>query len=614
MSNKLATEILKFAHTVTPLPTETEANGQELFVNWGDNNLYPNFLLELFKTVPLHQSIVSSKNDYLKGDGLVEKATGKPLTVKISYNDTPEVFANKITFDYCIFGWFTVGVLYNRMGKAVAVYHIPANHVRSNRAKSKFWVCDEWSNTRGNIQSYGAFKPGVNKELTPKVYTFTSYVPSANNVYPSIRYESAIINMVTERLINDFGKNNLEEGFSASHIISFFKGLPNSEAGKLFTQKVKAAYSGTKGAKYLIDFNNPPTQQSPAAEVKVTAIDSPDYSAKLDATHKINETNILTAHQAPSRALFGIEQAAGLNGNDLENAYTIFKKVFIAPNRNDIEAGLNILFTAIGFPVVEFKDSGSALPKNLSDATKEKVFFIDELREIEGKAPLPNGEGQKLLEVKAPVAAPAQFSIVKSKGRILTGEDFEQVKDFGTSRDDYEVIAKADFCSHTVKEEFRLQELKFDDARDVENWLLENETDGKTVSQIRAEIRKDLGIELTTSELTLTIKNLTDAGIIGDKEPAKKSKTRDVQIVYEYDIRPGYGKKLITTSRGFCVKLIENNRYYSREDIQKMSAIFGYDVFKHCGGWYQKPGTDEAVDHCRHFWKQVRVIKKKTND
>jgi len=498
---------------------------------------------------------------------------------------------------------------------AVAVYHIPANHVRTNKSKSKFWVCDDWSKA-AQVFDYEEYKEGKNKDLQPKIYTFTSYVPSASNVYPSIRYESAIINMVTERLINDFGKSNLEEGFSAAHIISFFKGLPNTKAGQDFTDKVKRAYSGVKGAKYIIDFNNPPTDTSPAAPVKVEEVFSPDYSAKLDGIHKQNETNILSAHQASSRALFAIEQAAGLNGNDLENAYAIFKRVYVIPNRNDVESGLNKLFKSIGFPEIEFKDSGSALPKNLSDASKEKVLTIDELREIDGKPPLPNGEGAKLLEVKAPVANPGvTFSVNEkpAKGRTLTDEDFEKVKDLGFNRDEFSVLDSLDFHVHTP-EDARKAQLYFDDAQDIEDYILENDIKDKSVSEIRAAIRKDLGIQVTTQELTNKIKALTEAGVIGDKEPVKKSSTRDVRVLYEYKVRPGYGADLIDTSRGFCVKLIKNNRLYERSDIQKMSAIFGYDVYKHCGGWYKKPGSDEAESHCRHEWKQIRVIKKATND
>ncbi|SFW53189.1 hypothetical protein, partial [Chitinophaga sancti] len=74
------------------------------------------------------------------------------------------------------------------------------------------------------------------------------------------------------------------------------------------------------------------------------------------------------------------------------------------------------------------------------------------------------------------------------------------------------------------------------------------------------------------------------------------------------------GDILIPTSRGFCIKLVENNKYYSREDIQTMSGIFGYDVFTHCGGFWKHAGTDSTKVHCRHKFQQVMLKRKNTTN
>lgn len=660
----------KFAKTVTPLPIERAANGSESYVNWGDRNEYPNFLLELYDTVPLHQSIINSKVDYLIGEGMTDKSTGKPMDKMFTTKDTPAQFAQKVAFDLTIFNWFAVGVQYNVFGKPILLFHIPGNHVRTNKAKSKFWISDDWAASTSKQMSYGAFKPGINKDLETKVFLYSSYTPSIAKVYPSIKYKSAIVNMVTEAIITQFNKNDLEGGFSAAHIINFFKGIPGDKQANEFQEKFEEAYSGEKGGKWIINFNQPPTNQTPAAPITVETVQSPDYSTKLDGINKKNETNILTAHQAPSRALFGIEQAAGLNGNDLENAFSIFSNVWVKNNRNNLEDGLNSIFKHIGIPEVEFKSSGFVLPKNLSDATKEKVYTKNELRAIDGLPAIPDGdtpievtspnsislntggeqsqgggemavgtltalsdlvsnttmtpEQKKNMLIIAFKLKPEDAELLAgtttgtispsaigafSKGRVLTEADFELVKDLGICRTDFSVLDETDFSA----EDFRRVELYFDDAEDIERYLLENDTEGMTVSEIRAAIRKELGITVTTKELTTKINRLTEAGVIGDKQPEKKSITRDVKVLYQYEVRPGYGAEIIATTRGFCRKVIGNDRYYSREDIQQMSSIFGYDVFKHCGGWYQKPGSDEAESQCRHQWKSVRVIKKQNN-
>ena len=599
-----------FARTITPLPYEREQAGIDNMMYWGDGNTYPNFLLELYHNVPLHQSIVNSKVDYIIGDGLIDKATGEPFKGRVSKKDTASKLAYKCVFDYVLGNFIAMYVEYNIFGKPILCEHIPFNYVRMNKSRNKFWISDDWFSRTTNQLSYDVYKPGTNPDKLTKVYIYVPYVPSANITYPAVRYGSAINNMVTERILVDFCKNDLDDGFSAAHVISFFKGLPTSEQGQQFAEKVKAAYSGAKGAKYIIDYNNPPTNQTPAAPTQVATIDSPDYSAKLDFANKKNETNILAAHQAPSRALFGIEQAAGLNGNDLENAYAIFSKTYINTSRSNVEEALNTIFKDLGFGEVEFKSSCSFLPKNLSDATKEKVYTIDELRAIDGLPPKADGTGGVSVEQPKQVVAGQAFSLVtpKPKGRILTDEDFEKVKHLGVSRADFDLLDEG-IDTPLTPEGFRNIQMQFDDAADIENWMLENDLEGKTTAQIRAAIRKELGISATTAEIESKLTKLRNAKVIGD-EPEKKSLTRDVKVLYEYKVRPGFGAALIPGSRGFCKKLIGNDRYYTREDIAAMSAIFGYDVFKHCGGWYYNPKTEEAENQCRHEWKTVRVIKK----
>lgn len=54
------------------------------------------------------------------------------------------------------------------------------------------------------------------------------------------------------------------------------------------------------------------------------------------------------------------------------------------------------------------------------------------------------------------------------------------------------------------------------------------------------------------------------------------------------------------SSRPFCKKMLELNRFYTRTDIQEMSQFLGYDVMRRAGG-----------DGCRHEWVSQIVTKKR---
>ena len=52
-------------------------------------------------------------------------------------------------------------------------------------------------------------------------------------------------------------------------------------------------------------------------------------------------------------------------------------------------------------------------------------------------------------------------------------------------------------------------------------------------------------------------------------------------------------------SRPFCKKMLALNRFYTRQDIQKIAQFLGYDVMRRVGG-----------DGCRHEWVSHIVQKK----
>ena len=96
--------------------------------------------------------------------------------------------------------------------------------------------------------------------------------------------------------------------------------------------------------------------------------------------------------------------------------------------------------------------------------------------------------------------------------------------------------------------------------------------------------------------------------VSGKTPPEIKSAFPNFIIRYSYEVRPGEGPELLPTSRPFCQKMVKLDRFYSRQDIQKVSGILGYNVFERVGGYWNDGGVIKK--HCRHFWKANIVIKK----
>jgi hypothetical protein len=622
--SEFRTDIINFSRTITPLPREIrQSTSDENYIKYGDNNLYANFLLSLFSSVPLHKSICLSKVNYILGDGVVTKADGKPAKFDINAVDSFEQVVRKIVQDFIIFNTFVLEVQYDVLhNKPLSLNHIPANHLRSNKSKTKFWISDEWE-LRRNVLSFDRWKKGVNEDKKSKIFVFQGYVPSANNVYADVSYNSAITNMLTEILIQDFAKSSLEDGFSPSTVLSFFKGTPTDEQAREFERKLTTDFAGANGKKFLINYNDAGSEKG----LQVDTISASDYAANLAEIKKQNTEAILTAHQATSPLLFGVADGGnsiGGNGNEIEKAYQIFKSVYVKDKRNEIESALNNLLSDFGLPEVEFKDRTNLVSPELDPATRQRVLLIDELRAIDFRQPLPGGEGQKLLTItkagNPDSNSNANFEEANTypTGRKLTGDDFEKIKHLGTHRGEYSVLSSLEAATHS-REDFKKAELKFDDDKDVEDYLLKTSINGKSLSEIKAGIKKELGISITTGDLSNRIKALTGANLIKSDivdgavtaSPVASPNANTVQVMYEYKKRDDVGgADLLPTSRDFCVKLIENDRLYTRSEIQSMSTIFGYDIMQHAGGWWFNKDTNRAENQCRHFWNMVRAIRK----
>lgn len=199
----------------------------------------------------------------------------------------------------------------------------------------------------------------------------------------------------------------------------------------------------------------------------------------------------------------------------------------------------------------------------------------------------------------------------------LSEEDFEKIKDMGIIADEFEFIDDGEFI--TSKEDFRRIELQFETNQDIADYILKNDVSGMSLKDLKTAIRKDLGVSITQSELKSTLESITKSGVakvnvsddtIQVEKPKQEQPKRQFEVMYKYQVRDGLGEPIIETTRPFCRRLIENSKLYTREEIQTMSSIFGYDIFSYGGGWYHNPETNSTTSFCRHQFKSKTVSRK----
>ncbi|WP_312745926.1 hypothetical protein [Sphingobacterium multivorum] len=614
-NNSINIKVENFARFITPLPIEPKQSNADKHVNWGEDNLYPNFLIDIADKSSLHGSILNSKSNYIYGDGLIDKKSGEFLEeIQVNEDDSLSELIKKCINDLVYFNAFAVEVTFNQLGEPYSYYHVPFQHVRLNNSKTTFFVNKDWKNTPRTVLSYPKYFPKSNDTTEPKIFYFNSYNVSVNNTYPTPDYK-CIESAVTDMLVTTLFKNSVANGFSLTKVVKKFDGKINEEQKRIATKKFKDIFSGAEGENMLIEFNSPQEKG-----MEIDTIEADDYASKLIEVIKKTERNILSAHQATSSILFGIEKEGSLgNATELENAYQLFKNNYVKDKRIEIVNAFNKLFQADDrMPIIDLKDKEKLFKPELDSATKEKIMTVNELRSEAGLEPLDDGD--KLLTTNQVLLSANQaFSSDKKKdddeieSYSATIEDFEKVKHLGTNKEEFIVIGKAKFsgCGH----------YHFASSyNSIEEYLLDNKIEGMTLDEIAIKIGNELNQNISKQEVQNAIELLKNAGLISAKTntanniihtaPSSIANANKIEVYYDYQKRDeADGNSIIPTTRHFCEAVINSNKYYSASDIQKFSSAFGYNVMEHCGGYWKNKKTGVVNKYCRHEWVPVKVYK-----
>lgn len=588
---------LSFGQHITPLPTQKakgNRKGNDVMIFYGDQNLYPNFLLELYNDSPIHKGVINSKVDYVLGEKIVYKNSDQEADFKVNSEDSINDLFRKITKDFIIFNYYAIEVIYNGVGEAVEHNHVPANLIRTNKAKNKFWYCDDWYLNSNQIVEFEGWKPkALNDDYSSKIYFYSAYTPSVNNVYPVPEYSGAIKSIETDIAIRDFHSNNINNNFSASSIITFFNGEPTEEIKATIEKSITNSYTGVNGKKLIVNFAN---EESKGAEV--TNISASDWNDAFLTLKENTVSDIIVAHSLTSPLLAGISIAGQLGGNsELETAYTIFKNLYVINKRSEILNSLNVLFKGI-FNELDIIDGGQLFKKELDSSVLIQIMTIDELREMQGLTKLENGTGQRLVNDVPGVTASSlgnaktEFSLDINNDDDEAEKQFQSVAHIGLNKEDFTCLRKHKFSN--------------EDNRLI-NYLIEKSPyPGASLTSIKEALNNDFTIQ----EIRQEIAKLINARVIPmtqliDSNDLRKSiidngnkVNDDNQNLNRIEIRYSYEGPEDNKNRPFCAKLVRANKYYTREDIQQMSTVLGFDIYLNKGG-----------GNCRHRWLANTVVR-----
>jgi predicted transcriptional regulator len=574
---------LNFHDNKLPVFKENKAKG---FVTFGADNLYPDFLIELFNKSPKHNAIVSAKASYIAGIGTEvfgssteEIAKAQAKLKNINAYETYEELKAKVAYDAELFNGFAVEVIWNKAKTAPSeYYHIPFKDIRKG-LEGDFVYCADWTDSKAEKIHYQPYNP-ITRE-SKQIYYCQFYRPGQGE-YPLPDYVGALKYIEVDTEISNYYLNSIKNGFTAQTHIQLFKGIPTPEEARATARRFKENYQGTDNAGGLIIQYNDPTEK----ESVINNLQPSDFDKQFDLLNKTVQQEIFVAHKVNSPMLFGVRVEGQLGGrSELIEAYEMFHHAYIEPRQQKIDDTFAYLLEPIASVRLETINKP---PIGLDYQALFTAGIID------------RNEARKELgfdEIEEPL------NVALSKQNPFGWDDERDIKVFqqyGESADNFEAY-KFEFVD--AVETAILNVLKENKGLQVGDIVNITKLDAKVVADAIAKLAKAELIKSYEDGLETTPKGV---------EEVKRLQT-EIVVRYGYALAAGIkGTLVIPTTRDFCRQIVESNRVYSREDINAMSAQLGYDVWKRRGEWYTNPDTGITTPQCRHIWVQqlLRRIKR----
>lgn len=331
------------------LPIIREVTGKN-YVFFGEDNLYPERLIELYNSSAMHRTCATAVAQGVYGEG-ISYIGSEYINLK---GETIDDIFQKITLDYLIYGGYALNVIFNKEGSAIAeIYHLAFNNVRSGKMDEmdevhEYYYSSKWADLRKHpFKAYKAFDTTDNKgDNASQIYYCFDYTPG-QDVYPLPVYTAAINDITLDAKISRFHVNNITNGLAPSLFISFKNGVPTPEQRREVYQEIAQTYASEEAAgRFFLSFSDPDN----APEVTPIDAANDDYYIMLES--RIS-SRILTSWRITSPLLLGIKDSAGFSSNaeEIKVSYAHFEGTVVEPIRKKLTSTYGYILKLAGYNV-----------------------------------------------------------------------------------------------------------------------------------------------------------------------------------------------------------------------------------------------------------------------
>jgi hypothetical protein len=355
-----STPFLKVPTTNLSLPFVDDRFQARGYVPFGEDNLYPQYLNQMYYTSPLHSAIVNYKVNAVCGGGYELLVDGLTAIDKVdSYAAEKRIGIRKnikpVLMDLIVHGrvYFIIQL---KNGKAVKYKRVGAEKVRVSKCKTMYLVNDNWQYVT-KIDKYEPYHP----ECKDGAYIYTYENESlGQDIYSLPSYTSALNWVFLDGEMSYLHKSNIQNSVFPSFAMMFPKKPQGREEMELIKETVNKLKGAENAGKAVAFFANN-QEQLP----KIEAIPTNNNDQLFIQTDGRIDEKICQAHEIDP-LIMGIRVSGKLgSGMELQQSYQTFEKNVIIPLREELEYIFNDLLEISGaksqFVCVEYRIIGESI-------------------------------------------------------------------------------------------------------------------------------------------------------------------------------------------------------------------------------------------------------------
>jgi len=358
-------------------------NKREEWVEYGSDNNYYQYLIDLYHGSPTNNAAVKGIADLIFGEGLEAVKADRNLQ---GYLEAKKLFRDdclrKISLDLKMLGQasFQLVKAKNRK-KYAAASHWPIQTLRPEKANNEgeieaYWYCPDWTRSKET-----GFEPkriaafGYDENATESIYCMKPY-STGNHYFSPVDYQGGLQYAELEQEVANYHLNNIKNGLAPSMLINFHNGIPPEEEQDEIERDITRKFTGSSNSgRFILAFNDSKDSSASVEPVQLSEASSQYEFLSTECMKKV-----MVAHRITSPMLLGIKDQTGLgnNADELKTASTLFDNIVIRPFQRIILEAINNVLAFNGFSLelyfktlqpLEFTDlSGNAVDQE----TREK--------------------------------------------------------------------------------------------------------------------------------------------------------------------------------------------------------------------------------------------------